>query len=118
MKAILSLLFAASAFAQTPSIKDAIAPLPFRQIGPANPGGRIDDIAVVESDPRVVYAATAAGGVFKTVNGGVVAKKAAPAKKKAPAKKAPAKKAPAKKAPAKKAPAKKAPAKKAPAKKK
>jgi len=64
-------MIAACARAQTPSVKDALAALPFRQIGPANPGGRIDDIAVVESDPRIIYAATAAGGVFKTVNGGV-----------------------------------------------
>jgi photosystem II stability/assembly factor-like uncharacterized protein len=71
MKTMVALLLAAQAFAQTPSIKDAISAIPFRQIGPANPGGRIDDLAVVESDPRVMYAATAAGGVFKTVNGGV-----------------------------------------------
>jgi photosystem II stability/assembly factor-like uncharacterized protein len=61
----------ASAAAQTSQLKDALAALPFRQIGPANMGGRIDDIAVVESDPRIMYAGTAAGGVFKTVNAGV-----------------------------------------------
>jgi photosystem II stability/assembly factor-like uncharacterized protein len=44
--------------------------LPWRAIGPAIMGGRIDDIAVVESDPRVVYMATAGGGIFKTVNNG------------------------------------------------
>ena len=33
-------------------------------------GGRIDDIEVVASDPRIIYAATAAGGILKTVNGG------------------------------------------------
>jgi photosystem II stability/assembly factor-like uncharacterized protein len=44
--------------------------LPWRAIGPAIMGGRIDDIAVVESDPRIVYAATAAGGLMKTVNHG------------------------------------------------
>jgi photosystem II stability/assembly factor-like uncharacterized protein len=57
-------------FAQSP-IQSALSPIPFRQIGPANPGGRIDDIAVVESDPRIMYAATAAGGVLKTVNAGI-----------------------------------------------
>jgi len=45
--------------------------LPWRSIGPANPGGRIDDLAVVESNPRIVYVATASGGVWKTVNNGV-----------------------------------------------
>jgi photosystem II stability/assembly factor-like uncharacterized protein len=34
-------------------------------------GGRIDDIAVVESDPRIMYVGTTAGGVFKSINAGV-----------------------------------------------
>ena len=33
-------------------------------------GGRLDDFAVVESDPRIIYLGAAAGGLFKTVNGG------------------------------------------------
>jgi len=33
-------------------------------------GGRIDDIAVVESDPSVYYVGYATGGIFKTVNNG------------------------------------------------
>ena len=45
--------------------------LKFREIGPANMGGRIDDFAVVESNPNTVYAATASAGVWKTVNGGI-----------------------------------------------
>ncbi len=57
-------LFADSAYTQ--AIKD----LKFRAIGPAIMGGRVDDFAVVESDPRIIYVAAAAGGVFKTVNGG------------------------------------------------
>src|SRR6266478_2482865 len=64
-------ILSASAAAQSPSLKDTLAALPFRNIGPANPGGRIDDIAVVESDPRIMYVGTAAGGIFKTTNGGV-----------------------------------------------
>jgi photosystem II stability/assembly factor-like uncharacterized protein len=44
--------------------------LSFRSIGPAIMGGRIDDFAVVENDPRVIYAGTASGGIFKSVNGG------------------------------------------------
>ncbi|MBM3790223.1 MAG: hypothetical protein FJW35_07705, partial [Acidobacteria bacterium] len=39
-------------------------------IGPAIMGGRIDDFAVVESDPRIVYVGTASGGIWKTVNAG------------------------------------------------
>ncbi len=42
----------------------------FREIGPAAMGGRIDDFAVVESNPDIIYVGTASGGVFKTINGG------------------------------------------------
>jgi photosystem II stability/assembly factor-like uncharacterized protein len=45
--------------------------LEFRNIGPANMGGRVDDVAVVESDPAVFYVGMASGGVWKTENGGV-----------------------------------------------
>jgi len=43
----------------------------FRSIGPASMGGRIDDIAVSESDPNVIYVGYAVGGVFKSDNNGV-----------------------------------------------
>jgi photosystem II stability/assembly factor-like uncharacterized protein len=52
------------------SMADAWKNLEFRNIGPAVMGGRIDDFAVVESDPDTVYAATASGGIWKTTNGG------------------------------------------------
>ena len=42
----------------------------FRSIGPASMGGRIDDIAVSESDPSVIYVGYAVGGVFKSENNG------------------------------------------------
>src|SRR5580700_5171347 len=71
MRLLFIFAVALSAVAQTPQLKDALAAFPFRQIGPANMGGRIDDIAVVESDTRIMYAGTAAGGVFKTTNAGV-----------------------------------------------
>lgn len=48
----------------------ALKNLKFRSIGPATMGGRVDDFAVVESDPRIIYVGAAAGGIFKTVNGG------------------------------------------------
>src|ERR1700737_1972794 len=67
---LLFAILSGTALAQSPSLKEALAALPFRNIGPANPGGRVDDIAVVESDPRIIYVGTAAGGVFKSVNGG------------------------------------------------
>ena len=49
---------------------DVFKGLKFREIGPAAMGGRIDDFAVVESNPDIIYVATASGGVFKTTNGG------------------------------------------------
>ncbi|MDT5158852.1 MAG: hypothetical protein QOH51_3209 [Acidobacteriota bacterium] len=45
--------------------------LEWRQIGPANMGGRIADIEGVAGRPDIVYVATASGGLFKTTNGGV-----------------------------------------------
>src|SRR5947209_10593366 len=45
--------------------------LEWRNIGPANMGGRIADIEGVAGNPNVVYVATASGGLFKTTNGGV-----------------------------------------------
>ncbi|MGE0126869.1 MAG: hypothetical protein AB7U82_02100 [Blastocatellales bacterium] len=42
----------------------------WRSIGPASMGGRIDDIAVVESNPFVIYLGFATGGVWKSVNNG------------------------------------------------
>src|SRR6202790_3663033 len=68
---LLLAILSSPALAQSSPFKEAFAGLPFRNIGPANPGGRVDDIAVVESDPRIMYVGTAAGGVFKTENGGV-----------------------------------------------
>ncbi len=42
----------------------------WRSIGPAVMGGRIDDIAVDESNPSVIYVGYATGGIWKTVNNG------------------------------------------------
>jgi photosystem II stability/assembly factor-like uncharacterized protein len=65
----LSFLLAINVLAQ-PAHEAALKNLKFREIGPAIMGGRVDDFAVVESDPRIIYVGSAAGGVFKTVNGG------------------------------------------------
>ncbi len=43
----------------------------FRSIGPATPSGRVDDLAVLESDPTTFYVAMATSGVYKTTNGGL-----------------------------------------------
>ena len=42
----------------------------FRNIGPATPSGRVDDLAVLESNPAVFYVGGATSGVWKTVNAG------------------------------------------------
>ncbi len=43
-----------------------LASFRFRSIGPASMGGRIDDIAVSESDPNVIYVGYAVGGVWSS----------------------------------------------------
>ena len=57
------------ATAQT-TLETAISHLQYREIGPALMGGRIADLAVVESKPQVFYIATGTGGVWKTENHG------------------------------------------------
>ena len=42
----------------------------FRLIGPATPSGRVDDLAVLESDPTTFYVGMATAGVYKTTNAG------------------------------------------------
>jgi photosystem II stability/assembly factor-like uncharacterized protein len=49
---------------------DPFAGLTFRNIGPATMGGRIHDLAVLESNPAVFYVGTATGGLWKTTNNG------------------------------------------------
>ncbi|MCC6418615.1 MAG: hypothetical protein IT429_10305 [Gemmataceae bacterium] len=41
-----------------------------RSIGPANMGGRIVDVAIVESNPAMMYIASASGGLWKTTDAG------------------------------------------------
>lgn len=65
-----SLVIALAAQQGAPSA-DVFADVPLRNIGPAMTGTRIVDLAVVERDPRVIYAATASSGVWKTANAGV-----------------------------------------------
>jgi photosystem II stability/assembly factor-like uncharacterized protein len=57
--------------AQNVPSADLLKSLKFREIGPANMGGRVDDFAVVESNTNIVYAGTAGGGVWKSVNSGI-----------------------------------------------
>lgn len=43
----------------------------YREIGPTRQSGRFVDFAVVASSPKVYYAATASGGLWKTYNNGI-----------------------------------------------
>src|SRR3990172_132556 len=52
-------------------VAEKLQALEFRSLGPAIMGGRIDDFAVVESNPSIFYVGTASGGIFKTLNRGV-----------------------------------------------
>ena len=42
----------------------------WRHIGPAAFGGRVDDIEAVPGDPRIIFVASASGGVFRSTNHG------------------------------------------------
>ncbi len=65
---VLSIAFAEGIRAQTP--KEVLDAVKWRNIGPANMGGRIVDIEAVEKDWRRVFLAAATGGVWKSMNGG------------------------------------------------
>ena len=52
-------------------LEKAFERLEWRSIGPANMGGRTADVEGIPGNPNVVYVATASGGLWKTVNGGV-----------------------------------------------
>ncbi|UCG86345.1 MAG: hypothetical protein JSW71_20985 [Gemmatimonadota bacterium] len=67
--ALLSLAATDVMLAQT-DVRAAVAGLEVREIGPAVMGGRIADVAVVESKPQVFYVATASGGLWKTTSHG------------------------------------------------
>jgi photosystem II stability/assembly factor-like uncharacterized protein len=55
---------------RTEQRSDPFAGLTFRNIGPATMGGRIDDLAVLETNPAVFYVGAATGGLWKTMNNG------------------------------------------------
>jgi photosystem II stability/assembly factor-like uncharacterized protein len=65
---IVSALCSTTALAQVP--ESIFAGITRRDIGPAVMSGRIVDLAVFEGDPSIFYAASASGGLLKTINGG------------------------------------------------
>ncbi|MGH9336931.1 MAG: hypothetical protein ACRD21_24580, partial [Vicinamibacteria bacterium] len=61
----------AAAFAQEkPTSPEVFANLKYRSIGPPA-GGRVSRAVGIDGDPRVYYAATASGGVWKSTDGGI-----------------------------------------------
>ncbi len=64
-------LLALPGIAQSPTqIQTALSSMEWREIGPANMGGRVSAIVGVPGDPRVFWFGGADGGVFRTTNGG------------------------------------------------
>ncbi|HUA24310.1 MAG TPA: hypothetical protein VMA54_09340 [Steroidobacteraceae bacterium] len=51
--------------------KDVFAQLKFRNLGPAIAGGRVTAVAGIPGNPQIYYVGAAAGGVFKTTDGGL-----------------------------------------------
>ncbi|MDA3914685.1 MAG: hypothetical protein PF446_10995, partial [Oleiagrimonas sp.] len=50
--------------------KDPFAQLHVRDLGPAVAGGRVSSVAGIPGDPLIYYVGAAAGGVWKTSDGG------------------------------------------------
>ena len=62
---------AAPASQAIPALPDSVSKFfTWRNIGPANMGGRVTSLAVVESEPTTYYIGTATGGLLKTINNG------------------------------------------------
>jgi len=61
----------ASPVADTSKFATLVGNLRFRSIGPALTSGRISDVAVDPTNTKIWYVATAAGGVWKSVNAGL-----------------------------------------------
>ncbi len=60
-----------TAFAQTPDMEKISQGLQPRSIGPAGMSGRVTAIDAVHSNPDMIYAGSASGGLWKSEGGGV-----------------------------------------------
>ncbi|MEE8133687.1 MAG: hypothetical protein V3T56_01440, partial [Gemmatimonadales bacterium] len=63
-------VLASPAVAQDGRIQAAVSNMEWREIGPTIMGGRVADLAVVESNPATFYVGTATGGVWRTTSNG------------------------------------------------
>ncbi len=66
----LAIVLAGPAVAQDERIQAAVSNMEWRGIGPTIMGGRVADLAVLESNPAVFYVGTATGGVWRTTSNG------------------------------------------------
>jgi len=71
LSAIGAVALASSALTAQTIDSTMIAGLRWRNVGPANMSGRIADIEGIPSPSRTFFVAAAAGGVWKSTNGGV-----------------------------------------------
>jgi len=68
---VLALLLPAPLLGQRMRADSAfLAAMRWRSIGPANMSGRVSDVEAIPTNPKVIYAAFATGGVWKSVNAG------------------------------------------------
>jgi photosystem II stability/assembly factor-like uncharacterized protein len=70
LSAALDVVSPTAVAAQAPDLATTVSRLQYREIGPALMGGRIADLAVVESKPQVFFVGTATGGLWKTEDHG------------------------------------------------
>ncbi|HXQ30283.1 MAG TPA: hypothetical protein VN848_13555 [Gemmatimonadales bacterium] len=67
---VVSLTLSAGLAAQQPPVGDSLNNLTFRWLGPPVAGGRIAAVVGIPGQPGTYYVGAAAGGVWKTVDGG------------------------------------------------
>lgn len=69
---VLTSLLVIPSFADTKtSSPDPLRNLHFRNLGPTVAGGRVTAVTGIPGDPHVYYVGTAAGGIFKSQDGGI-----------------------------------------------
>ncbi|WP_448213887.1 WD40/YVTN/BNR-like repeat-containing protein [Colwellia sp. MEBiC06753] len=73
-KSLTSLVVSAALFASATQASidtDLLSGIKIRNIGPAATSGRISDIEAVVSNPNIIYASAASGGLWKSINAGL-----------------------------------------------
>ncbi len=69
---LVALFLGSAVFAQgSAGLDQFLGTIQPRELGPTIMGGRINELAVYEKEPRIFYIATASGGLWKTENGGL-----------------------------------------------